>query len=114
MVLRGCRDLNLELDFGRLLSGLSKKPGATLRLRVRLFILNIEGKRRQIPQICTLSGWDPLDVIVNRNHHLVNIELILYPTSETLLVFNLISHLFGGKSFYSEMCGFNYTTEFKT
>ena len=33
VVLRGCRDLNLELDFGRLGS---KKPGATLRLRVSL------------------------------------------------------------------------------
>ena len=49
MVLRGCRDLNLELDFGRLLSGLSKKPGATLRLRVRLFILNMEGKKETNP-----------------------------------------------------------------
>ena len=48
MVLRGCRDLNLELDFGRLLTGLSKKPGATLRLRVRVSLypsFNMEGKR---------------------------------------------------------------------
>ena len=35
VVLRGCRDLNLELDFGRLTSSAtSKKPGATLRLKV--------------------------------------------------------------------------------
>ena len=44
MVLRGCRDLNLELDFGRLLTGLSKMPGATLRLRVKLSLIKYGGK----------------------------------------------------------------------